>query len=156
MRKAFVTTHCPRLEVNRKRKKKGNICTLSHGYVKNDCACARLLHPCICNKVFSTVGGGKQKEKCLCSFPLLSVRWSTGYAFIWFIEQTYSAGDVPQKHTDNTQLKWNQTHTERNYMKALILPPPPNVLNIIRLSGDWGWQPREKGLKHLLSYCLPV
>lgn len=96
---------------------------------------SKALHLCIFNKVFSTLGGGKQKRKCVCSLFLFSLRSYKGYDFLWFVEQTYSAGDVPQKythihgkkkkniktkHTHTVEYSWrkkevNQIQTERNY-----------------------------------------
>lgn len=82
--------------------KKGNICTLSHGYVRL-IGLVRLCQMChiyaYAIKYSQHLEEGNKKKKRLCSLFLFSSRWCTGYDFLWFPEQTYSAGDVPRKHT---------------------------------------------------------
>lgn len=96
MWKAFVTAQCPCLEVY---KTSAPFHVGMSELLGSPAFVSNVLHQCICIKVFSKHGGVKQTKKGACSLFLFLLRSCRVSDFLWFVEQAYSAGDVPQKYT---------------------------------------------------------
>ena len=104
--------HCSVSLFGGMREKMKNICTLSRGYVRLIGLARLCCEMCyIYAYAIKILEGGNKKDKRVCSLFLLSLRCCTGYDFLWFVEQTYSAGDVSQKDTHAHTHTHTHTHT---------------------------------------------